>query len=144
MDCKTVTILLRIRVRGHFVMSNTKYHESHYVKALDNPLDSKSNRPTGRLYALKGNKELQCQIFQWCYHTCWYEWVDKEKEGWMLENCPSFYGDNLTLINFLCKVKPNQYNPSKTLSPTDWYTTICSPYWVCLYFSFIYSTRSIS
>ena len=29
MQHKTVTILLRIRVRGHFVMSNTKYHESH-------------------------------------------------------------------------------------------------------------------
>ena len=27
----TVTILLWIRVRGHFVISNTKYHESHYV-----------------------------------------------------------------------------------------------------------------
>ena len=34
---KTVTILLRIRVRGHFVMSITKYHESHYVGVLDNP-----------------------------------------------------------------------------------------------------------
>ena len=27
MHCKTVTILLKLRVRGHFVMSNTKYHE---------------------------------------------------------------------------------------------------------------------
>ena len=26
-----VSILLRIRVRGHFGISNTKYHESHYV-----------------------------------------------------------------------------------------------------------------
>ena len=34
---KTVTILLRIRARGHFVMSITKYHESHYVGVLDNP-----------------------------------------------------------------------------------------------------------
>ena len=34
---KTVTILLRIRVGGHFVMSITKNHESHYVGALDNP-----------------------------------------------------------------------------------------------------------
>ena len=37
MHCKTVTILLRIRVRGHFVMSITKNHESHYVAVLDNP-----------------------------------------------------------------------------------------------------------
>ena len=28
---KTATILLGIRVRRHVVMSNTKYHESHYV-----------------------------------------------------------------------------------------------------------------
>ena len=35
MHCKTVTIL-RIRVRGHFVMSITKNHESHYVAVLDN------------------------------------------------------------------------------------------------------------
>ena len=34
---KTVTILLRIRVGGHFVMSITKNHESHYVGVLDNP-----------------------------------------------------------------------------------------------------------
>ena len=31
MHCKTVTILLRIRVRGHFVKSITKNHESHYM-----------------------------------------------------------------------------------------------------------------
>ena len=37
MQHKTVTILLRIRVRGHFVMSNTKYHESHHVTVLNNP-----------------------------------------------------------------------------------------------------------
>ena len=37
MHCKTVTILLRIRVRGHFMMSITKNHESHYVAVLDNP-----------------------------------------------------------------------------------------------------------
>ena len=37
MHCKTVTILLRITVRGHFVMSVTKNHESHYVIVLDNP-----------------------------------------------------------------------------------------------------------
>ena len=35
MHSKTVTILLRIR--GHFVMSITKKHESHYVTVLDNP-----------------------------------------------------------------------------------------------------------
>ena len=29
MQHKTVTILLRIRAREHFVVSNTKYHESH-------------------------------------------------------------------------------------------------------------------
>ena len=37
MQRKTVTILLRVRVRGHFVLYNTKYHESHYVTVLDNP-----------------------------------------------------------------------------------------------------------
>ena len=36
MHHKTVTSLSRIRVRGHFVMSNTRYHESHYVTVLDN------------------------------------------------------------------------------------------------------------
>ena len=36
MSNKTVTILLRIRVWGHFVMSITKYHKSH-VTVLDNP-----------------------------------------------------------------------------------------------------------
>ena len=35
---KTVTIFLRIRVEGHFVMSIVKCHESHYVGVLDNPL----------------------------------------------------------------------------------------------------------
>ena len=40
MHCKTVAILLRIWVRGHFVMSNTSYHESHYVTVLDNPPSS--------------------------------------------------------------------------------------------------------
>ena len=39
---KTVTIFLTIRVRGHFVMSVKKNHESHYVTVLDNSLhDSK-------------------------------------------------------------------------------------------------------
>ena len=37
MHCKIVTILLRIRVRGHFVMSIAKNHESDYVTVLDNP-----------------------------------------------------------------------------------------------------------
>ena len=39
---KTVTILLRIRVGGHFVMSITKNHESHYVGVLDNPRTTNS------------------------------------------------------------------------------------------------------
>ena len=34
---KTVTVQLQIRVRGHFVMSITKHHESNYVSVLDNP-----------------------------------------------------------------------------------------------------------
>ena len=33
-----VPTLLRIRVRGHFVTSITKNHESHYVTVLDNPV----------------------------------------------------------------------------------------------------------
>ena len=39
--CKSVTIL-RIRVRGHFVMSITENHKSYYVTVLDNPLTSLS------------------------------------------------------------------------------------------------------
>ena len=42
MHCKTLTILLRIRVRGHFVMSITKNHESPCVTVLDNPQFSDS------------------------------------------------------------------------------------------------------
>ena len=34
---KTVTIFLRIKVGGHFVMSIVTSHESHYVGVLDNP-----------------------------------------------------------------------------------------------------------
>ena len=37
MHCKTVTISLRIGVRGHSVMSITNNHESHYVAVSDNP-----------------------------------------------------------------------------------------------------------
>ena len=37
---KTVTIFLRIKVGGHFVMSIVKCHESHYVGVLDNPQES--------------------------------------------------------------------------------------------------------
>ena len=37
MHCKTVNILLRIRIRGHFVTSITKNYESHYATVLDNP-----------------------------------------------------------------------------------------------------------
>ena len=37
MHCKTVTILLKIKVSGHFVMCITENHESHCVTVLDNP-----------------------------------------------------------------------------------------------------------
>ena len=39
-SCTTKLLLFcqGLGVRGHFVMSNTKYHESHYVTVLDNPL----------------------------------------------------------------------------------------------------------
>ena len=37
MQHKTVTILLRIRVRGHFVMLNIRYHKSHYATLLGQP-----------------------------------------------------------------------------------------------------------
>ena len=47
MSHKTVTILLRIRVRGHFVMSITKYRESHSVGVLDNPLCQTSLKNAG-------------------------------------------------------------------------------------------------
>ena len=49
---KIVTILLRIRVRGHFGMSVTKNHESHYVKVLDNPRGSRTNN----LFCLRKSK----------------------------------------------------------------------------------------
>ena len=44
MHRKTVTILSRISVRGHFVMSITKNHESYYVTTLLKPV-SVSVRP---------------------------------------------------------------------------------------------------
>ena len=44
---ETVTILLRIRVRGHFVMSITKYHESHSVGVLHNLLHLTSSNYAG-------------------------------------------------------------------------------------------------
>ena len=48
--CKTVTILLRIRVGGHFVISITKNHESHYVTVLDSPqrFSYREDQTTGR------------------------------------------------------------------------------------------------
>ena len=36
---KAATILLTIRVRGHFVMSVTKNHDSPHVTVLDNEED---------------------------------------------------------------------------------------------------------
>ena len=38
---KTVTIFLRIKVGGHFVMSIVTSHESHYVGVLDNPQEGR-------------------------------------------------------------------------------------------------------
>ena len=55
MHHKTVTILLRIRVREHFVMSITKYHESPYVGVLDNPQTQWRYLPTSIL--TNANKE---------------------------------------------------------------------------------------
>ena len=43
MYCKTLTVLLRIRARGHFVMSIIRNRESHYVTVLDNPPLNTSN-----------------------------------------------------------------------------------------------------
>ena len=37
MHWKPGTILMRIRVRGHLVMSITRNHDSHYFTLLDNP-----------------------------------------------------------------------------------------------------------
>ena len=48
---KTVTIFLRIKVGGHFVMSIVKCHECHYVGVLDNPLIYRKDRnPNGTLH----------------------------------------------------------------------------------------------
>ena len=58
MHCKTVTILLRIRVRAHFVMSITKNHESYYVTAVDDPPYVRAhticqNRPAREVFLVK-------------------------------------------------------------------------------------------
>ena len=66
MHCKTVTILLRIRVRGHFVMSITKNHESYYVIVLDNqrPIKRYCICVCGKLQVVWNNSSrLTCVLF---------------------------------------------------------------------------------
>ena len=46
---KTVTIFLRIKVGGHFVMSIVKCHESYYVGVLDNPRSSSISRANAHM-----------------------------------------------------------------------------------------------
>ena len=54
MHCKAVSILLRIRVRGCFVMSITKNHESYYVSIVrgQGQLGSFSSAPCFSCYSL--------------------------------------------------------------------------------------------
>ena len=68
MHCKIVTILLRIRVRGHFVMSITKNHESYYVTVLDNPLERRGNSTSYATKCLQINfpKGLQRATYVKC------------------------------------------------------------------------------
>jgi len=59
MQHKTVTILLRIRVRGHFVMSNTKYHESQGLNKVIFNIISISSSSLREYYII-----LACRNFQ--------------------------------------------------------------------------------
>ena len=56
-------ISLRIRVRGHFVMSITKNHESHYATVLDSPPPPfhPNNKETNK----KKRKNARCLDFKW-------------------------------------------------------------------------------
>lgn len=77
---KAVTSLLTIRARVHFVMPITKYHESHSVGVLDNPLyqtrsknaGSSVNGDTGGYGNTERNTiEVERQIeCHWCRHFC--------------------------------------------------------------------------
>ena len=58
---KTVTIFLRIKVGGHFVMSIVKCHESHYVGVLDNPHHFPFHRKRCILSANDVVVDLPCQ-----------------------------------------------------------------------------------
>ena len=71
MQRKTVTILLRTRVRGHFVMPNTKYHESHYVTVLDNPLEIIQQPELPEILPLvQLNVVLNLQLNSFLYAQC--------------------------------------------------------------------------
>ena len=66
MHRKTVTVLLRIRAREHFVMSITKNHESHYVGVLDNPPLAKTSfqeLPCKKTTKLKNEKGYSSIIY---------------------------------------------------------------------------------
>ena len=80
----TVSLLLRIRVRRHFVMSHTKYHESHYVTVLDNPplkgVENSSKRrqpwhfsksflPCTELWAMPSANSVSCPLVFWPVKT---------------------------------------------------------------------------
>jgi len=77
---KAVTSLLTIRARVHFVMPITKYHESHSVRVLDNPLyqtrsknaGSSVNGDTGgygntECNTIEVERQIECH---WCRHFC--------------------------------------------------------------------------
>ena len=64
MHCKTVTILLSIRVRGHILMSITKNHESRYV--TEQPSRPGLNSPRGCSNDLL--KHLTCRLW-WLPHS---------------------------------------------------------------------------
>ena len=63
MHRKTVTILLRIRARGDFVISITKTHESHYVGVLDNPRTRVCRKLRREPYFIK--RTLWTRLKQW-------------------------------------------------------------------------------
>ena len=81
MHRKTVTILLRIRARGDFVMSITKTHESHYVGVLDNPRHSNQlsyeATDVGSWSFVNSNEPVKngCEVIYEMFHILNHKWT---------------------------------------------------------------------
>ena len=98
MHRKTVTILLRIRARGHFVMSITKTHESHYVGVLDNPPFSLARVSHGLLTL---HRPSNSQFFNSSIRSLfsWSQSHDKTHNLLFLENIKSFWEELRVIHN---------------------------------------------